>query len=55
MCDYLHVVPLDDFREHAVSRDCWCCPTEDEEDPFLIIHHSMDGRERYSRGELLPN
>ncbi|EGY53137.1 hypothetical protein [Neisseria shayeganii] len=47
----VHVIPLNDYREHDQSRDCWCCPTVN--DDGLVIHHAMDGRERYESGEML--
>jgi hypothetical protein len=49
----LHVLPVDDLREHPASKDCWCHPTEDEETPGLWIHHSMDRREEYEEGRLM--
>ena len=42
-----HVVPLDDLRTHAASRDCWCSPTDDE---GVFVHHSLDKRETYEQG-----
>lgn len=46
--DGTHVVPLDDLRPHVLV-DCWCVPTDDE---GVMVHHSMDQRERYERGEV---
>ena len=46
----IHVVPLNDLREHEASRDCWCNPTEDEGWPGVWVHHSMDRREEYEEG-----
>lgn len=46
----LHVVPVNDLREHVDSKECWCRPTEDEECPDLWVHHSMDRREEYEEG-----
>ena len=48
----LHVIPLNDLREHEVKVGCWCHPTEDDTTPDLWIHHALDGRERYETGEL---
>jgi hypothetical protein len=42
-----HVYPAHDLREHSL-KDCWCNPTEDE---GVLVHHSLDGRELYERGE----
>jgi len=52
--DIIHVVPVDDLREHDSRVTCWCCPTEDDEMPGLWIHHSLDQRERYETGEMKP-
>ena len=46
-----HVIPHNDLREHTVSPGCWCSPTEDE---GMIVHHSMDRREEFERGERRP-
>ena len=43
--DGWHVVPMDDLRPHTSSRKCWCGPTQDEEEPSVWVHHSLDGRE----------
>ena len=43
----LHVLPIDDLRDHEESRDCWCAPTVSQEpdaDP-VVVHHAADGRE----------
>lgn len=50
--DLIHVVPLNDLREHETSIACWCHPTPDEEEPCVIVHHSLDQREKYESGEL---
>lgn len=48
-----HVIPIDDWREHADNPDCWCRPTQDDEEPLLYIHHSLDRREEYEEGRPL--
>ena len=45
----IHVVPINDLREHTCSTECWCKPTVDEDDD-IAIHHSMDRREEYEQG-----
>ena len=45
----VHVLPLNDLREHTASADCWCKPTLDGDDP-IYVHHSMDRREEYENG-----
>jgi hypothetical protein len=49
----VHVVPIDDLREHEPSPACWCRPREAE--PRVFVHNSLDGRELYERGERLYN
>jgi hypothetical protein len=49
----VHVGPLGDFREHLLSRQCWCQPREDDEADWVIIHHSMDRREEFENGRAL--
>lgn len=46
--DPLEVVPIGDLREHQEGPGCWCCPTDDE---GVLVHHSMDRREEFERGD----
>lgn len=48
--EHIHVVPLNDLREHVASTDCWCKPTEDAW-PDVWVHHAMDKREEYEEGK----
>lgn len=41
----IHVLPINDLREHEESESCWCRPRRDEEEPTVLIHNSADGRE----------
>lgn len=50
-----HVMPIDDLREHCDSPECWCLPTQDDEESELYVHHSMDRREAYETGDLKPS
>lgn len=45
-----HIMPIADLREHDLSPSCWCKPTQDEDEPSVWIHHSMDRREEYEQG-----
>lgn len=45
--DEIHVVPVDDLREHDTTASCWCRPTYDD---GVWVHHSMDRREEYEEG-----
>lgn len=48
----VHVLPVGDLIEHEAAGDgCPCGPTPemvrgDDGDGWLIVHHSLDGRER---------
>ena len=48
--EVIHVVPLNDLKDHVASTECWCKPTEDVEWPDVWVHHSMDRREEYEEG-----
>lgn len=52
----VHVVPVDDLRQHVAGTRCWCAPQEDPEvegpdNAPLWIHNSLDRREQF---EALP-
>lgn len=51
-CGGVHVVPLNDLREHDLNGSCWCKPTHDE---GVWVHHAMDGREAFETGERKPS
>jgi hypothetical protein len=51
----IHVVPLDDLREHEASSRCWCTPAEDDQECAVLNHNAMDQREAFERGERLPS
>ena len=55
MDECVHVIPVDDLRDHTCDRGCWCQPTQDEEEPLLYVHHAMDQRELYETGERKPS
>jgi hypothetical protein len=55
-CGGIHVIPVNDLREHVATGSCWCKPTPDPEEPFVMIHHSMDLREQFEiSGGRLPS
>lgn len=52
----LHVVPVDDLREHDSNKECWCKPQLDPTDTGgLWVHNAMDGREQFETGERMPS
>lgn len=55
-CLGVHVVPINDLREHDLNGSCWCKPALDNDYSYPIwIHNSMDGREAFERGERKPS
>jgi len=53
MTQDIHVIPINDLREHDATKECWCKPAEDEECAGVWIHNSMDGREKFETKERL--
>lgn len=51
MTKQLHVMPLQDLREHEESDKCWCSPEIDPEWPMIVVHNSADRREKFETGE----
>ena len=52
MNEPIHVMPVNDLKDHTCSEDCWCKPTKDDEYD-IYTHHSLDGRELVENGERL--
>ena len=52
-----HVYPQNDLHEHETEgEDCWCSPlVEYEGAGKLVIHNSMDEREKFETGERKPS
>jgi len=51
MSEDWHVYPVNDLREHDMTRDCWCRPRI--EDDYIVVHNALDQRERSEqRGKL---
>lgn len=50
----VHVMPVEDLREHVERDDCWCRPLvlRSEDSDRVVIHHSEDGRELVERHGL---
>lgn len=43
----LHVVPVADLVDHETTDECPCGPTpEFEPGGVVLVHHSLDGREK---------
>lgn len=52
MSETIHVIPLDDLKEHVESEDCECHPTvKYVPGGMLIAHNSFDGREFFEKWE----
>ena len=48
----IHVLPVNDLREHVEAPDCWCQPRLEIEESFLtgrqttiVVHYAADGRD----------
>lgn len=56
----VHTIPVNDVIEHEADDDCFCGPTpdpvhrEDGSIGWVMVHHSVDGREFRERGEQIP-
>ena len=50
--DDIHVVPVNDLREHDTDFHCWCDPSYQD---GVWVHNSMDGREQFESGERKPS
>jgi hypothetical protein len=49
---WAEIVPINDLRQHEPGKDCWCSPDiEDEKDELIIIHNSLDEREKFETGQ----
>ena len=44
--DRIHVLPCLDGKNydatHQLSLDCWCRPTEDNEQPRVVVHNDRE-------------
>jgi len=49
----IHVLPVNDLRDHVESETCWCNPQTDE--LGVVVHNALDQRELYERGERKPS
>lgn len=56
-----HVIPKDDLREHWQSgENCWCKPRVEHQSTgvgysTIVIHNSLDGREKIETGEAMEH
>jgi len=42
----LHIIPINDIKEHDELSTCECCPSlEFENGEMIFVHNSFDGRE----------
>lgn len=51
----IHVIPLDDLREHELTESCWCGVEHEDDLPHVVIHMSMDKREDFETGRRSPS
>lgn len=43
----IHVIPINDLREHQCDTQCWCQPVIDDD---VCVHNALDQRETYEQG-----
>ena len=55
MTQWYNVFPVNDIRPHIDNELCWCKPVVDDEEPTVLIHNAMDGREAFETGERKPS
>ena len=55
MTEAIHVIPLNDLRDHVDVKECWCKPIADCDYENIFVHNALDGREAFERGERLPS
>ena len=49
-----HVIPLNDSREHKISRGCWCKPHELQGMTHAVYaHHADDCRELFEEAAAI--
>ena len=52
----VHVLPVNDLREHDETRTCWCQPDLTEVSGprrvVVVVHHALDGRELVEQSGL---
>lgn len=53
----LHILPINDLKEHEESSTCECCPKLIiENGEMIFVHNSFDGREIIEEvNEILNN
>ncbi len=55
----VHIVPVNDLKEHDATMECWCQPTLDDGEDWghekIFVHHSADGREAFETGLRKPS
>lgn len=52
---YIHVLPLNDLREHVENAHCWCHPRLEGEAQDVVVHNALDGREDFETGKRKPS
>jgi len=42
----VHVVPVNDLKDHVETIHCWCAPRLEWAEPgWVVVHHAADRRE----------
>lgn len=52
----IHIIPIEDLRQHEESSKCWCNPSiENDLNKDIITNNSLDERELYETGCKKPH
>lgn len=52
----IHVLPVNDLKEHTEDTTCECGPTVIQEDgELIVVHNAFDGREGLEMAQEILN
>lgn len=48
----IHLLPVNDLREHDMDDECWCEPSSEPQTDgsFVMLHYAVHGRDDYEDG-----
>jgi hypothetical protein len=50
----IHIIPINDEREHDELTSCWCEPKLITDEPeMIVVHRAADGRELVEEAEAI--
>lgn len=52
----IHILPINDEREHEEETTCWCNPKLITDEPeVIVVHNAADCRELIEEAETIKN